>query len=1198
MSNIQNSNYDAIRQEVLSRAEKMPLLKSSRLIISGTKDLNESIAIEFTTEDICSVDEFREKYRHNKIIFIVTTIFNDVSFYRKTLESIWNQEEPGLRVVYLIKDASTNTDCIDLLKEFIKTNNPVPENFTCLYWHKPDKGMYEGLKQAFDFILSLELHNKTITTYINADDILMPYTVKTVNNVFDIQGIHWLTGAGRVIGEDDKVLFENSLTFCSDDILNHLHDGRSGYFLQQEGTFWSLSLYHKTNGFNPALKLAGDYDLWQQFSNHEQIYTFERPLGSFRKNKGQKSENLEVYYNEIDSSNYLNPTDSSNKISKNRSQNGRGNGFLVASENPHSISQVSTIWGHKRISCIRARDPLFSYPVELKELIKSENQLHLYPQADSTHNSHVGSEVFSIIGNPEDFFWYVPIKESSVREDIDYFFEETSEGSAIIKMKIAGKDCKLNSKIIITIDGFERAINLNRSKNQNVVDTVIEIDLLVQLNGSRSKTISYSLYDCYFAFVSISNQAFSLPQDILDYGYLDTRFKGWPYLSNSLKLSYSDQYLDKLPSISVVVPTFNQGNTIRATLTSLYAQHYPKLQVIVLDGKSNDSTREVLKDFLGFISEIRSWKDSGQSAAIAEGIEMATGDIVTWLNTDDLYAPLTLFKVAEAYIKGGNPDILAGNCYAFRDENFKWIHSCQIWNKTLDPSQILDVKNYWLRGKYFHQPEVFFTRSAIKKVEEYCNESFINNDLYYSMDYDIWAKMAISGCSIQKINTVTAMYRLTEEQKTSSVDNYLPELLAHSKALSEKYNIDSNLCVSENNSAITSWGQFKVLLFNDVGFFGGAGIAHERIATSLGLYGVDVKCIAVSDTWIDEKHMIDLSILKRKLDEIKPNLVICGNIHGIKNDHLEILKLLSSHCPCWFVVHDFWITNGSDPYPSLDWQHPLADLLPAFQDWISTINDIENLYLIPNSAYCKQILSKCKFEQIIDSSFHLSLKNLQTDSNSGPMERIARVSGSEKLVIALGSVGLLEERKGISILLDALKIIPKRVLCNLRLESYGFNSLDEISQYCDYVHHGFVSQNQVQEILKTADIYINTSRIETFGQTTLESLDYGLICLSNENGGSSEMIKNGSNSRSFEMNSESLAHALSELHDSIMTQDISLDCKNKLARSLSVSSFSSQSQGYALLNAIVKSGQFNYPVGGQKVNTIDPNQLDLSLELL
>ena len=94
------------------------------------------------------------------------------------------------------------------------------------------------------------------------------------------------------------------------------------------------------------------------------------------------------------------------------------------------------------------------------------------------------------------------------------------------------------------------------------------------------------------------------------------------------------------------------------------------------------------------------------------------------------------------------------------------------------------------------------------------------------------------------------------------------------------------------------------------------------------------------------------------------------------------------------------------------------------------------------------------------------------------------------------------------------------------------------------------------------------------------------------------MIVDGNNSFAFAMTGKSLSLSLTEIVDSLLQESILLDCQNKLARSLSVSNFSSQSQGYSLLKAIVNSGQFNCPIGGQKIRTIIPNEIELELEIL
>ena len=92
------------------------------------------------------------------------------------------------------------------------------------------------------------------------------------------------------------------------------------------------------------------------------------------------------------------------------------------------------------------------------------------------------------------------------------------------------------------------------------------------------------------------------------------------------------------PLVTIVTPSYNQGNFIRATIESVLSQNYPHVQYIIMDGGSTDETASVVKDYasrLTFISE----KDRGQSHAINKGFRMAQGSILAWLNSDDLYLP-------------------------------------------------------------------------------------------------------------------------------------------------------------------------------------------------------------------------------------------------------------------------------------------------------------------------------------------------------------------------------------------------------------------------------------------------------------------------------------------------------------------------------------------------------------------------------
>ena len=102
--------------------------------------------------------------------------------------------------------------------------------------------------------------------------------------------------------------------------------------------------------------------------------------------------------------------------------------------------------------------------------------------------------------------------------------------------------------------------------------------------------------------------------------------------------------------ISVITPSYNQAQFIERTILSVLNQNYPNLEYIIMDGGSTDNTVEILKKYSDKIIW-KSEKDNGQSGAINKGLKMATGDIVTYLNSDDIYELGTFEKIAEFFQK-------------------------------------------------------------------------------------------------------------------------------------------------------------------------------------------------------------------------------------------------------------------------------------------------------------------------------------------------------------------------------------------------------------------------------------------------------------------------------------------------------------------------------------------------------------------
>ena len=166
--------------------------------------------------------------------------------------------------------------------------------------------------------------------------------------------------------------------------------------------------------------------------------------------------------------------------------------------------------------------------------------------------------------------------------------------------------------------------------------------------------------------------------------------------------------------ISVVTVTLNQAQYLEETIISVLHQGYPNLQYIVIDGASEDGTAAILERYRERLSSVISEPDSGQSDALNKGFAQAKGEILAWLNSDDRYLPDTLFNVAIAFDRN-EADMIAGGCALVKDRaDTVWkVHHCNFPVLEIVPlpeKRLLDLDNCWLKGDFFYQPEVFWTR--------------------------------------------------------------------------------------------------------------------------------------------------------------------------------------------------------------------------------------------------------------------------------------------------------------------------------------------------------------------------------------------------------------------------------------------------------------------------------------------------------
>jgi len=217
------------------------------------------------------------------------------------------------------------------------------------------------------------------------------------------------------------------------------------------------------------------------------------------------------------------------------------------------------------------------------------------------------------------------------------------------------------------------------------------------------------------------------------------------------------------PRISIVTPSFNQGGFIEETIRSILLQGYPNLEYFIIDGESRDDSVDIIRKYTPWLTYWSSEKDRGQSNKINKGLKMNSGEIVAWLNSDDLYLPGALAHVARAW-QLGQTHWLVGKIrmgeapYATETKTLRLSNS-----KTF-----LEVAGFWMvrerNLRTFSQPEVFFSSSAWRAV------GGLSEEIEISMDSHLWAKLSAYGYTPSYISEELAFFRVHPGQKTDPSD--------------------------------------------------------------------------------------------------------------------------------------------------------------------------------------------------------------------------------------------------------------------------------------------------------------------------------------------------------------------------------------------------------------------------------------------
>jgi len=229
--------------------------------------------------------------------------------------------------------------------------------------------------------------------------------------------------------------------------------------------------------------------------------------------------------------------------------------------------------------------------------------------------------------------------------------------------------------------------------------------------------------------------------------------KGWPWTEASVQLAELLPGGKPWPRISIVTPSYNQGYFIEETIRSVLLQGYPDIEFIIVDGASTDDSVEIIKKYEPWLEFWVSEEDRGQSHAINKGVDQATGEILFWLNADDVCLPGTFDIVGRTFVENPQARLVIGQARVI-DASSKAIG--ELGSRFTSWQDLVTCPTNMVR-----QISAFFAR------ELFTAYGGVDEDLFIAMDTELLLRFT-RHCAPLIIDEHLAAYRRHTGAKTSS----------------------------------------------------------------------------------------------------------------------------------------------------------------------------------------------------------------------------------------------------------------------------------------------------------------------------------------------------------------------------------------------------------------------------------------------
>lgn len=210
----------------------------------------------------------------------------------------------------------------------------------------------------------------------------------------------------------------------------------------------------------------------------------------------------------------------------------------------------------------------------------------------------------------------------------------------------------------------------------------------------------------------------------------------------------------RYPKISIVTPSYNQGSYLEATIQSVLGQGYPNLEYIVIDGGSTDNSREVIRKY-GDAGQLAYWvseKDAGQADAVNKGLSRATGEIMAYLNSDDLLLPGALMRVAQVFQREPQTNVVAGLRKVINADG----------SPRADFVPELPITFILQHICIVCQETVFWRRTVYDKIGAF------DAQFRFALDYEYWHRMLAAGYQFRLIPAYQGAFRIHGDSKTTN----------------------------------------------------------------------------------------------------------------------------------------------------------------------------------------------------------------------------------------------------------------------------------------------------------------------------------------------------------------------------------------------------------------------------------------------